>query len=225
MKKNNYKYILWDFDGTVMDSYPGVIDSLKYALGFYGIHEEREDVLHAFIGPPFRQSLPAVYGFDKETTEDIIHIYREYYHAGAMFNCSLYAGIPEAAAAFRSKGYKQYIASSKPQVACEAILKNKEAYDMFDGVFGASLDGKTDTKVQVLEEAFRVIGETDRSAYVLIGDTKYDAAGAKQAGIDCIGITYGNGSRRELEENGAAAVFDTIGDAAGWIIQNRADLQ
>lgn len=215
--KNSYKYILWDFDGTVMDTYPGIASSVKKALTHYGIYEENEAVLRTFIGPPLRVSFPAAYGFDEETTENLIELYRKYYHAGALYECVLFDGVKEAADLFREKGYKQYIASSKPEHACIDILRHKGLENLFDGVFGATEDGRIDTKTQVLEEAFRVLGEDDKSLFVLIGDTKYDVIGAKEAGIDCIGITYGNGRRSELEEYGAAAVLDTMQEVADFI--------
>lgn len=218
MSKKKYKYVLWDFDGTVADTYPGIAQALKAVFPLAGVHEEREEVLRTFIGPPFSESFPAAYGFDEETTNYLIGKYREYYNAGAMFNCTVYDGVPQALADLRSAGYGQYIASSKPKEACVAILKSKEIYGLFDGVFGATPDGRINTKIQVLEEAFRVLDDYDKSRYVLIGDTKYDVIGAEKAQIDCVGITYGMGSRQELEENGASAVFDTIREAAQWIM-------
>ena len=217
MKKNDYEYILWDFDGTVMDSAPGIIASAKYALSCYGIIEEDYEVLRTFIGPPLRVSFPKVTGCDDEMTEKFIQKYRQYYHAGAMYECEIFPGIAEAARAFRAFGYRQYIATSKPKHTCEDILRRKGIYDMFDGVFGSTEDGRIDSKLQVLEEAFRVLEEPERSSFVLIGDTVYDAQGAKQAGIDCIGITFGNGSRAELEENGAA-VFDSMQEVCEYIM-------
>ena len=61
------------------------------------------------------------------------------------------------------------------------------------------------------------MGVTDRSEVVLIGDTKYDAIGAVKAGIDCIGVTYGFGTREELLTAGAAAVFDTLEEVEAYL--------
>ena len=213
-----YDYIFWDFDGTIMDTYPGVAESVQYALKFHGIEENDETVLRSFIGPPFRESLPRAYGFDEETTEEVIAEYREHYEQGAMYKGDLFPGVAEASAAFRGAGLRQVIATSKPLPMCQGILDKKGWGVLFDDVFGASLDGRIDTKIEVLEEAFRVLGNPDKSRIVLIGDTKYDAAGAGEAGIDCIGVTYGFGTREELLAHGACAVFDTLEEAAAYIL-------
>ena len=135
-----------------------------------------------------------------------------------MYHCSLFPGVKEAIDRFREKGFRQYIASSKPQTMCVSILQEKQIIDSFDGVFGASLDGRIDTKQDVLFEAIRVLGNPDRGSIVLIGDTKYDADGARDAGIGCIGVTYGFGTREELLKHGADPVFDTIEEARDYLI-------
>ena len=213
-----YDYIFWDFDGTVMDTYPGVTESIVYALSQFGIREEDEARLRSFIGPPFRVSFPAAYGTDHDTTEAIIGAYRDYYVKGAMYKGDMFPGVKEAAQAFRGAGFKQYITTSKPKVMCEGIISKKGWDGIFDGVFGASLDGRIDTKIQVLNEAFRVLNISGRSRVVLIGDTKYDADGAGEAGIDCIGITYGFGTREELKEHGATAIFDDLSEVVSCLI-------
>ena len=91
--------------------------------------------------------------------------------------------------------------------------------EAFDVIVGASLDGKIDTKREVLEEAFHRLTDAERREVVLIGDTKYDAIGAREMEIDCIGITYGFGSREELKENQAIAVFDTIEEVQDYLIK------
>lgn len=214
-----YDYIFWDFDGTVMDTYPGVSESVQYALRFYGIEETDEKNLRSMIGPPFRESFPRLYGFDPETTEDVIRRYRAYYTGGAMLHGDLYPGVAEACAVLRRAGLKQAIATSKGKPMCQAILEKKGWMSMFDEVFGASMDGRISTKVQVLNEAFRILGDPDRSRIVLIGDTKYDANGAHEAGVDCIGVTYGFGTREDLFEYGACAVFDTLPEVTEYILQ------
>lgn len=101
------------------------------------------------------------------------------------------------------------VASSKPEGNCVEILKHHGVADYFDYIVGASLGPERREKVLVLEEAFRRMNVTDRSEIVLVGDTKYDAEGAHKAGVDCVGVTYGFGTREELTAAGAVAVFDT----------------
>ncbi len=210
MAIKQYKYIFWDLDGTIINSYPGVVESALYALKHFGLTEDNPQILRRFIGPPLRVTFGEFYDMDEEQIEEAVRKYRENYHAGGMFKCEPYPGVKEAMDAFNAAGFKQIIASSKPEHMCRMILERFGLIEKMDDIVGASLDGRIDTKQEVLEEAFRRLGNPDKSEVVLIGDTKYDAIGAKTVDIDCIGITYGFGTREELIEHGACQVYDTI---------------
>ena len=215
--KKSYQYIFWDLDGTIMDTYEGISKGMQYALAYFGIREEDENVLRTFIGPPLRQSIPEKYPLNARQTEVAVDKYREFYHDGGMFLCRPYPGVEAVLRNMARKDVIQAVTSSKPEVMCRKILKHFGLEDCFDEIVGASLDGKIDTKEAVLEEAVRRLKLTDLSRAVLIGDTKYDVQGAKALGIDCIGITYGFGTRRELETYGADVIFDTIEETERYL--------
>ncbi len=219
MISQKYHYILWDLDGTIINSYEGVSKSVQYALEPYGIFPEGETALRKFIGPPLRESFPKVAGLDEKYVEDAVARYRERYIPVGVYECELFEGAKETLETFREAGYVQVLASSKPEPQCRKILEKFRLTELLDEVVGASLDGKIDTKIEVLNEAFRRLKKTDpgfrKEKAVLIGDTKYDVRGAVEAGIDCIGVSYGFGTRKELIENGAVAVYDRLEDLAG----------
>lgn len=214
--KRRYQTIFWDMDGTIINSYPGIVESVLYALEQFGMTETDSAVMRRFIGPPLRVTFGEVYHMDEEQIELAVAKYREHYHAGAMYHCQVYPGVEQAMEQFRQAGYRQYVTSSKPEGMCKKILQWFDLDTKLDGIVGASLDGRIDTKQQVLEEAFRRLDDSDRSQVVLIGDTRFDAEGAKKAGIDCIGITYGFGTRAEMEALDAK-VFDRIEDVVTYI--------
>ena len=217
--KTSYEYIFWDLDGTVLNTYEGIYRGLTYALGFFGIQEKDASVIRRFIGPPLRDMLPEVYGFDSVQTEVCIEKYREFYLDGGMFLSEPYPGIPALLDQFRQAGALQAVTSSKPELMCKKILANLQLDQKFDLIVGASLDGKKDTKADVLEDALKRMAVTDRSKVVLIGDTKYDAEGAQAAGVDCIGITWGFGSRGEMLPFAPVAVFDSAQEVAEMLLQ------
>lgn len=214
-----YKYIFWDMDGTIINSYPGIIESFDCALAYFGMSEPDVAKKRQVIGPPLRVTFSTLCGMDAEQTEVAVAKYREHYNAGAMFNCSVYDGVEAAMDAFKEAGYIQVITTSKPENMCKQILGKFDLVRKMDEIVGASLDGRIDTKEQVLKEAFHRLDVHEPGKIVLIGDTKYDAIGAKSVGIDCIGITYGFGTREELEQNGAMPVFDTIDDVVHYLIE------
>ena len=210
MKK--YKFIFWDMDGTMANTYEGVKNCLEYALEPYGIHLEGEQEIRKFIGPPFRLSFRKYLGFEENQIEEAIARYRERYIPTGVYECELFEGVRETIQAFQEAGYIQVITSSKPEAQCRQILEKFNLISELDEVVGASHDGKIDTKMQVLREAFRRMeqqyADFSKEKTVLLGDTHYDADGAKEAGIDCIGVSYGFGTAEELLSAGAVAVYD-----------------
>lgn len=212
MKK--YKYIFWDLDGTIINSYEGVSKCIQYALEPYGIRMEGEEALRKFIGPPLREAMPKYAGVPEEYLEEAVARYRERYIPIGVFECELFPGVKETMEIFKEAGLLQVLSSSKPEAQCRRILDKFGLTELMDEIVGASPDGKIDSKIQVLNEAFRRMEAADpafsKEDVVLLGDTFYDAQGAKAAGIDCIGVSYGFGTRQELLEHGAIAVYDDL---------------
>lgn len=202
------KNILFDLDGTISNSEAGITNCIRYVLDFWGIEQPPQEDLLCFIGPPLKEQFQKIYGFDEEKALQSVAKYRERYDKEGIFECELYPGVKELIIALKEKGYQIALASSKPKTACERIIEHFQLDAYFDGIYGATLDGRISTKEQVLENLFEETG-MKREETVLIGDTRFDVSGAKQAGILCIGITYGFGSQEELEANGAIAICHT----------------
>ena len=212
------KKVLFDLDGTLINSQEGITKGVQFALREnLGIDEPDLESLRCFIGPPLALMFEQRYQVPAEKIEPTVAKYREYYDSIGMNECELYPGVKETLEHMHRVGYVIGLASSKPEPSCVQILQNQGIAEYFDYIVGASLGPERREKVLVLEEAFRRMGVSDRSEVVLIGDTKYDAVGAVKAGIDCIGVTYGFGTREELLEAGAAVVFDTLEEVEAYL--------
>lgn len=211
------KTVLFDLDGTLSNSKEGITKSAQYALHHFGIEEPDLDKLEFFIGPPLTYTFETHYGMDPETAVAATAKYRERYHEIGIYECHMYEGVETLLQHLREKGYRIGMASSKPEESCRTILKYFGILEYFDDVTGATMDGRIATKAEVLREALRRMEEQDQSRVVLIGDTRFDVEGAGEVGIPCIGITYGFGSRAELEESGAIAVFDTLEEVEEYL--------
>ena len=217
------KKVLFDLDGTLINSQEGITKGVQYALREYlGIDEPDLESLRCFIGPPLALMFDQKYHVPAEKIEPTVAKYREYYDSIGMNQCELYPGVKETLQHLHEKGYTIGLASSKPERNCIQILKNKGVADYFDDIVGASVGPERREKILVLEEAFRRMNVTDRAEVVLIGDTKDDAVGAAKAGIDCVGVTYGFGTREELYEAGAVAVFDTLEEVEAYLDESEA---
>lgn len=198
-----YQYILFDLDGTLTDPREGITKSVQYALDKMGIKEPDLTSLEHFIGPPLYDEFRRCYGFDDAQAKQAVSAYRERFGAIGWKENLLFAGVPAMLAALQDAGKKIAIASSKPTVFVERILKWFDIASYFDVISGATLDGAVSTKAQVVEQALQMLSVADRSEAVLVGDRFHDVEGARLCSMDCIGVTFGFGGYQELQQAGA----------------------
>ena len=205
-----YQYIFFDLDGTLTEPKVGITKSVAYALEYYGIHVEDLDTLCAFIGPPLKESFMKYYGFDDAKAEEAVEKYREYFRPYGIYENEMYEGVDNLLKNLKECGTTIVLATSKPTVFAEIILKHFGLCSYFDCVVGSELDGTRVKKGEVIAYALEEIGVTDKSKVVMIGDRDNDILGAKENGLDCIGVLYGHGSRKELEAAGADMIVATV---------------
>lgn len=199
------RYLLFDLDGTLTESGPGIVNSVEYALKKMGIREHDREKLRLFIGPPLAESLMKYYGMTENEAARGIRIYREYYTEKGMFENSVYEGIPELLLRLRDSGFVSAVATSKPEVYAGQILRHFGLSGYFCGIYGATMDEKRVHKAEVIRYALDTMGlagpETENAR--MVGDRENDIRGAHQNGLKAIGVRYGYGSREELEAAGA----------------------
>lgn len=217
------KAILWDLDGTIINSEEGITKCVQYALCAHGIEEPDLKKLLCFIGPPLDPVFREKYGMSEEEAWQSVVKYRERFDVKGIFECCLYDGVKEVIMDMKQKGYVLALASSKPEGACRRILDHFELTPYFDEVVGSTLDGSISTKEEVLEELGRRMASLHigKDEMCLIGDTKYDAVGAKAFGIRCVGVSYGFGTREDMLVAGAEAVFDRIEEVEKYIEEDK----
>lgn len=206
------KAVLFDLDGTLIDSFEGIAKSAQYALRRFGINEENLENLRPFVGPPLVESFQKWYGLSEEQAIEATDIYRERYRPIGILECSLYPGVEECIRTLKAEGYQIGMASSKPEEFCRRILEHFGLLDLFDDVVGATFDRRIDTKEEVLNEVLRRWSNIPKDQMCLIGDTMFDLVGAKKIGIDCIAVSYGFGDAKEMLQNGAVAICDRMAD-------------
>ena len=202
--------ILFDLDGTLTDSGPGITRCVQYALASFGIEEPDLEKLNCYVGPPLLESFMNFAGLGCEEAQQAITKYRERYEAEGIFENEVYEGIPEVLAYLKEKGKILAVASSKPEKYVEQILEHFEIRKYFTVVTGSEMNETRTDKGEVIAETLRRLGAEDsRSDVVMVGDRSYDVIGARANGLLCVGVSYGYGGREELEAAGAAKVCDT----------------
>ena len=197
-----YKAALFDLDGTISDSGPGIMNSVRYALERMEMAPLPEETLRRFVGPSLLYSFVTYAGMTEEEGWKAIDYYRERYLGGEVFNLTIYEGLPQLLELLGRNGVLCAVVTAKPQAMAQKILERFDLEKYFVSLTGPDMDGLTNEKVDLIRRALARLGLENRDA-VMIGDTRFDIIGAKNAGCDSIGVTYGYGTREELEENGA----------------------
>ncbi len=196
---NNFKYILFDLDGTLTDPALGITNSVKYALGKFGIEAERRE-LYKFIGPPLVDSFMEFYGFDYEKAVKALEYYREYFSVKGIFENSIFEGVEEMLESLKANGKKVILATSKPEKYAVQILEHFKIEKYFDFVAGATMDEKRNRKEEVIEYAINEFAIKDTEKAVMVGDRKYDIEGAHAFDLKAVGVLFGYGSAEELAD-------------------------
>ncbi len=212
-----YKYVLFDLDGTLTDSAPGITNSVAYALKRWNIEVEDKSSLNCFVGPPLAGSFEKYFGFSKEQALEAVDEYRVYYRDRGIFENVVYPGIPEMLSELRSRGKKIILATSKPEIFAKQILEYFDLMKYFDLVAGATMDSSRTKKELVIKYALAEFGVTDTSECIMVGDRDQDVVGARENGIDCIGVLYGYGDLAELESVNAAYLAESVEDILKFI--------
>lgn len=211
-----YKYVLFDFDGTVYDTVEGITKSVQYALAKHGIEAELGE-LRCFAGPPLVDKFMEVYNVTEAQAHQLVDDYRERYRPIGLLECQLFEGMKELLIKLREKGIKTAITTMKPQEMAEMLLEREGMIPLFDVIYGSTLSQNI-TKQALVEMAMETLG-ADKNETILVGDTKYDIHGAHQAGIVAVGVRYGYAAESELEDAGADFIVDTMQDLEDFLLR------
>ncbi|MFA9398483.1 MAG: HAD family hydrolase [Clostridiaceae bacterium] len=206
-----YKYILFDLDGTLTDSKEGIINAIEYSLNKFQIKVENIDSLSRFIGPPLVYSFMEYYGFDEKKANLAVKFFRDYYKEKGLYENKVYSGVKDVLENLKSQGFNLFVATSKPTVYAEKILKKFEMDKYFEEVVGSLLDGSRDEKSKVINYLIKK-HKLDPKKILMIGDREHDVLGAGENNIDCVGVTYGYGSYEELKKVGATYIVSNVRD-------------
>jgi phosphoglycolate phosphatase len=194
-----YHHVLFDLDGTLTDPYLGITNSVKYALNKFNIAEQNNSQLKLFIGPPLEQSFMEYYRFNKNEAKKAIEFYREYYSVKGIYENKLYHGIDIVLKTLNNKNINCIVATSKLEEYAVKVLRYFKIDLYFKHVTGSNLEGTLVEKEEIIKYIIEKY-QLEKEKTIMVGDRKYDIIGAKNNGIDSIGVLYGYGTKKELEE-------------------------
>ncbi len=214
------RLVIFDLDGTLLDTTEGVLNAVRYAIDVCGLAPLPEERLTAFIGPPIQDSFRSAYGIeDTDRLQEIAGVFRERYKERELYKAVPYPEIFDTCQRLRDAGIMLTVATYKREDYAKDIIRHFGFDSYMTAVYGADHENRL-KKADIIQKCLRLLDGEQRSGIsgaVMAGDTVNDSAGAKQAGVDFIGVLYGFGFRDGSEEAlqgclGCAATAKELGD-------------
>jgi phosphoglycolate phosphatase len=201
------KAVLFDLDGTLVDSEPGILASLRAVGEWLDRPLPSQETLRRFLGPPLQDWLPLAFGIEEAQVSEAVAVFRREYSARGVSDCAVYPGVRTLITDLRNDGLRLAVATSKTHPLAERMLTHVGLRDQFDAVQGATPDGTIRHKEQVVRAVLDQL-RLEPGDVLLVGDREQDVLGARRHGVGCIGAAWGYGGEQELRNAGAIAVVD-----------------
>jgi phosphoglycolate phosphatase len=195
-----YTTILWDLDGTIIDSSPGVFESFNHTFRELGMPELSAPEMQPFMGPPLRTTFGQLLGMDHEETEEALALYRDFYlKQGGALNCALYPGVIETIQKSKAAGITNSLATSKAQRGTKLVGEHFDFLKHFDVLGTAANDESRNSKTDVITYAFEELQKigADLSRVILVGDRIHDIEGARHHNLEVVLVKWGFGNEQE----------------------------
>ncbi len=209
----NYSHILFDLDGTLIDSKETIRRCLEYALEKMNVPDPRILNIDALIGPPMLKTLQEVYGFTLDEARQGYEYYlEEYVGNGQMYQAQLYKGVKETIYRLSQKGCFLGVATTKNETNARKIITSLKLDISISRIYGTYNDGTRSNKKEIITNLLEDNNVVDLADVLMVGDRHLDIIGANEVGIDSVGVTYGCGSEDELRQAGATHLITSICD-------------
>lgn len=185
-----YEAVVFDVDGTLLDTTEGVLNSVKYAMREKSLVIPSDECLRSFIGPPIQNSFAKLYGIEGKELQELTDLFRDRYKSTELLKAKPYDGIFEVLNNLRNAGIKIGIATYKREDYAITLLKHF-GFDKYTDVMHGADNNNVLKKKDIIELCLKEMGVEDYKRTVMIGDSDNDAIGADHIGIEFVGVTYG----------------------------------
>lgn len=186
-----YKLVIFDMDGTIADTSPGILNSHRHAHKSMGRAIPPTEVLTGVIGGPLLQTYIDRFGFSEVDARAAVDEYRRYYSENGIREADLYPGMKEVLRELSSHGIRVALATLKAERFAKIMLEDMGVLPYFDVVYGMD-DMDTRTKSQLISMCMETTGVSKEDS-IMIGDSMHDYQGAQACGVDFLGVNYGFG--------------------------------
>ncbi len=194
---------------------------IQYALAALDERCPSEAELERYIGPPLHRAFEAILGADPARIARAVALYRERFSTVGIFENSIYPGIPSVLERLKGLGARLILATSKPTLFAERVVRHFGLDRHMDAIHGSELDGTRSNKAQLIAHVLEMESIAPAGS-CMVGDREHDVRGAVANGVFPIGALWGYGSRRELVDAGAAALCEEPGDVLDLLCERDA---
>jgi phosphoglycolate phosphatase len=190
--------VLFDLDGTLTDSGPGITRCIQEALRELGRAIPEAESLRQFVGPPLQDTFALLLASrDEADIAEAVRLYRQRFVVTGMFENAVYPGVREGLERLRSGGHRLWVATSKPDVYARRVLEHFAIADSFAGVYGPDLAGRNHDKRDLIRELLSRERLAPQAA-CMVGDRALDMQGARANGVAAVAVSWGFGTAEEL---------------------------
>lgn len=192
-----YKLILFDFDGTIADTSPGILDSHKFTLESMGRSIPKDDELLNIIGGQLLKTYKEFFGFDDISAKRAVKIYRNRYEEVGINLADMYEGFSDLIDKLKENNFYIGVTTLKAERFARIMLNNFKVLEKFDIICGMD-DQDSLTKTEMIQRCMKRCGANQLET-ILVGDSINDLKSAAEAGVHFVGVTYGFGFKEDKE--------------------------
>ena len=186
----NIKAIIFDLDGTLLDTGKGIVKCVASTLGRMGFSALDEETSKSFVGPPLKKRFLELFETDEKTADDFVRLFREEYVKDDIFLAERYPGMDESLATLHER-FPLAVATNKREDLAVKLLEKFEMASYFDAICGSDV-ASTMTKEQIVANAAKQLGVNPTDC-LMVGDSSNDAEAAERLEMPFVGVTYGYG--------------------------------
>jgi len=213
-----FPVVLFDFDGTLVESGPGILQAMRYMLNEMGHPPMTEEELRSFIGPPLEESFRDMLGYHGEDLERSLAAFRKCLRENGIKVLRAYPGVPEMLKRLQAAGVKTGVATCKGDKTAHLHADVVGISQYLDDIVGVSDENGCSSKADVIRLLMEHLNASKEDV-VIIGDRMYDCEGAKEVGIPCMGVLYGYGDKEELSAYDPIYLAETPEAIADFLLE------
>ncbi|HVQ14805.1 MAG TPA: HAD hydrolase-like protein [Vicinamibacterales bacterium] len=209
-------HLLFDLDGTLVDSFPGISRSINQTLAAIGREPVPVDQLRQFVGKRLPLIFSTLLGADDEALVDrAVEIYRPLFDEVGILESRVFPGIPAALTSFRESGHSLQVVTVRSIGSARLVVRHFGLDQFFDAVHGPDRAQRNGDKADLVRAALDLAGADPRDT-IMIGDRSDDIRAARAHGVHAVAVRWGYGAHDELLEAAPDHVVETIDDLVAY---------